>query len=72
MASASNSCCLRGLLQPAANTSVAGQRFTGSTADPTARSPRRAADPWRTLSSILPNIVFGRDNGIRTELMAVA
>jgi transposase InsO family protein len=37
-----------------------GQGFAGPTADPMARPSDRSAGPWRTSSSILSDVVFGR------------
>jgi hypothetical protein len=58
--SARDPCGLHGPLQRTPNASVPEQGFTGPTADPTARSARRAADPRRTTSSLLSDLVFGR------------
>jgi len=53
------------LLQRTPNASVLGQGFSDPSAYSTARSACRAAHPWRTSSSILSDIVFGRHNGNR-------
>src|SRR5713226_1762385 len=42
------------------NTSVLGQRFAGPSADPPARPACCSADPWRTSSSVLSDLVSGR------------
>src|SRR5882757_2714469 len=60
--SAPNSCGLRRLLQRTPNASVVGEGFAGPSADPPVWPDRSVADPRRTSSSILPDIVFSRDN----------
>jgi hypothetical protein len=56
-------CGLRRLLQRLPNTSVPGQGFTGPSADPTVRPACCSADTRRTSSSILSDVVLGRDRG---------
>ena len=55
------SCGLRRLLQRRSNTSR-GQGRTDPSSCPAVRRDRRATDPRRPSSSILPDLVFGRDN----------
>jgi hypothetical protein len=63
--SAASSCGLRRLLQRMPNTPVPGQRFARPSADPAARPARCSADPRWTSSSILPDVVLGRDKVAR-------
>src|SRR5580704_16912982 len=56
---------LHRLLQRMPNTSVLGQRFAGPSADPPARPACCSADPWRTSSSVLSDLVSGRHKGPR-------
>ena len=60
--SASDPWGLRWLLQRIPNTSVPEQGLAGPSADPTVRPRRREADPRWTSSSILSDVVLGRDN----------
>src|SRR5580704_18569343 len=53
---------LQRLLQRPANTSVAGQGFAAPSIGPAPRQARRSADPRRAAPSILPDVVFSRDN----------
>lgn len=50
------------VVQRSPNASVIGQGCASPSADPTARPARCSAYPWRPSSSILPDVVFGRDN----------
>jgi hypothetical protein len=55
---------LRRLLQRFPDAPILGQRYAEPSADPTARPARCSADPRRTSSSLLPDIVSGRHNPI--------
>jgi hypothetical protein len=66
--SALDPCGLRRLLQRTANASVPGQGFAGPSVDPAGRPARCPADPRRTSSSVLPDVVLGRRTGHRWQL----
>ena len=63
---------LRRLLQQFPNASILGQRFAEPSTGPAARPARCSADPRRTSSSILPDLVFGRDTPAPAPLIAGA
>ena len=58
--SAPNPCGLHQLLQRTPYASVPGKGFAGPSAGPTVRPTCCSADPRRTSSSILPDLVLGR------------
>jgi transposase InsO family protein len=55
------------LLQRAPNAPDPGQGFAGSSAGSAVRPVHCAADPWRPSSSILPDVVIGRDRAFSYE-----
>jgi transposase InsO family protein len=59
------------LLQRTPNASVPEQGFSGLSASPAVRPDRSVADPRRTSSSVLPDVVFSRDRLISRHRMAL-
>jgi hypothetical protein len=69
--SAWDTCGLHRILQRTPNAFVVGQGFAEPAARPTARSRHRAANSRRSSSSILPDVVIGRDRHPPHQILAL-